>query len=245
MEKRRAFTLIELLVILAIILILASILFPVFSRVRENARRSSCQSNLKQIGVAVMMYVQDHDETYPSEQPTSSATSIWTRDTGAIYPYVKNIQIFECPSGITSLSGVNRQLYGSYGANQMVMQDRIHDTLKMAGMESPSTTYMIMDYGLWLIASGDAWTHAYFDAPKNARYLPGVGNLLNLLSDECPTTTENFYKNAHFENDCMGGRHLGGLNVLFADGHVKWENTSTIYHEFKKSDFGAFNPASN
>ncbi len=64
-SKRFAFTLIELLVVIAIIAILAAILFPVFARARENARRSSCQSNLKQIGLGVMQYIQDYDEKYP------------------------------------------------------------------------------------------------------------------------------------------------------------------------------------
>src|SRR5689334_5202516 len=59
------FTLIELLVVIAIIAILAAILFPVFARARENARRASCQSNLKQIGLGIMMYTQDYDETFP------------------------------------------------------------------------------------------------------------------------------------------------------------------------------------
>lgn len=62
---RRGFTLIELLVVIAIIALLAAILFPVFARARENARRASCQSNLKQIGLSVVQYTQDYDETFP------------------------------------------------------------------------------------------------------------------------------------------------------------------------------------
>jgi prepilin-type N-terminal cleavage/methylation domain-containing protein len=68
-RKRTGFTLIELLVVIAIIAILAAILFPVFARARENARRASCQSNLKQIGLAVYQYTQDYDEKCPSAAP--------------------------------------------------------------------------------------------------------------------------------------------------------------------------------
>ena len=90
--SRPAFTLIELLVVIAIIAILAAILFPVFARARENARRSSCQSNLKQIALGVKQYIQDYDEKYPNIDTTSDGWALTTQ------PYLKSEQIFQCPS---------------------------------------------------------------------------------------------------------------------------------------------------
>ncbi len=95
--RRRAFTLIELLVVIAIIAILAAILFPVFSRAREKARQASCQSNLKQIGLATMMYVQDWDETFPGHAGAPHPQGLYDWPF-MLYPYVKNIQVFRCPS---------------------------------------------------------------------------------------------------------------------------------------------------
>ena len=89
---RSGFTLIELLVVIAIIAILAAILFPVFARARENARRSSCQSNLKQIALGITQYVQDYDERYPNMDATSGGWAATTQ------PYLKSEQIFQCPS---------------------------------------------------------------------------------------------------------------------------------------------------
>jgi prepilin-type N-terminal cleavage/methylation domain-containing protein len=102
----RGFTLIELLVVIAIISLLAAILFPVFGRARENARRASCQSNLKQIGLGLLQYIGDYDDTMPfsffgSAGNSDAANYKWM---DAIYPYVKNEQIFTCPSDSASNS---------------------------------------------------------------------------------------------------------------------------------------------
>ena len=96
--RRRAFTLIELLVVIAIIALLAAILFPVFARARENARKSSCLNNLKQVGLGMMQYMQDYDETVMPHwigSPTYPGTHRWMDLLG---PYIKNNQIFICPS---------------------------------------------------------------------------------------------------------------------------------------------------
>ncbi len=109
MKRRTGFTLIELLVVIAIIAILAAILFPVFARAREKARASACLSNLKQIGMGFMMYAQDYDETLPACRfqdgswpwefwPTYAAYWWAAIFPGGIQPYIKNNQIWNCPS---------------------------------------------------------------------------------------------------------------------------------------------------
>ena len=91
--RRHGFTLIELLVVIAIIAILAAILFPVFARARAKARQTSCLSNVKQISLALMMYAQDNDETYPVVNHTTGYD--WWN---GLQPYVKNPQVFRCPA---------------------------------------------------------------------------------------------------------------------------------------------------
>lgn len=136
LRRKNGFTLVELLIVVCIVAILAAILFPVFSRARENARRSSCQSNLKQISMAVMQYVQDYDEKFPMGeiypvQPTDKAcaaaaaaeftpkfktlalTSTTTSSQNmltwmsVIYDYTKSTQIYMCPSGPSLADGAN------------------------------------------------------------------------------------------------------------------------------------------
>src|SRR5262245_218992 len=93
-RNRRGFTLIELLVVIAIIAILAAILFPVFAQAREKARQATCASNLKQITLGVLMYVQDYDETFPVWDSAVATALDWPDQ---VQPYIKNKQVSGCP----------------------------------------------------------------------------------------------------------------------------------------------------
>ena len=154
----RGFTLIELLVVIAIIAILASILFPVFARARENARRSSCQSNLKNIGLGFQQYLQDYDELFPIG--TTSVAAGW--GSYQLQPYIKSTQVFACPSDsvvdathIYSF-GYNSQIgTATTGINQSSLASTALTVLNYevaapaAGLQSVGTT----------VAAGDAQRH--------------------------------------------------------------------------------------
>jgi prepilin-type N-terminal cleavage/methylation domain-containing protein/prepilin-type processing-associated H-X9-DG protein len=211
---KRGFTLIELLVVIAIIAILASILFPVFARARENARRASCMSNLRQIGLGVMQYTQDYDEKYPVatwgswQSPatyttqntdgmpgkkfivsdgTSAGTGNWVTWMDIIYPYVKSTQIFSCPSSTASPETP------SYGYNRLISRTPLHESsgISLAEMQRPSEVIMILDYNTVynLYANGNDFQNYYMNNPS---VWPSVWP------------------------------HLEGGSVAYTDGHVKW-----------------------
>ena len=119
-EGRKGFTLIELLVVIAIIAILAAILFPVFAKVREKARQSACMSNMKQINLALLQYVQDYNETYPAvgDSPSSGFTG-WVAE---IQSYVKNTKLFTCPSNSNTNNYFNTNYVNDYGCNSTYNQ---------------------------------------------------------------------------------------------------------------------------
>ena len=195
-NKRAGFTLIELLVVIAIIAILAAILFPAFARARENARKASCMSNLKQIGLGILQYAQDYDEKFPMQD-----LSVGNRHFGVLLqPYLKSTQLFVCPSA----AGSNNLVPGT----QTTLRDYNWITGSAASptfVASYGMNSAISSYGGGFPLSqfqSAALTGLFFDATW-----PEVAAI---------STTSNFGADAN--------RHFDGLNIAYADGHVKWQN---------------------
>ncbi len=174
-SQKRAFTLIELLVVIAIIAILAAILFPVFAKAREAARKASCQSNLKQIGLGLRMYSQDYDEKYPANRVSgfTSWTGICSNGGGnfdnwktLIQPYIKNYNLFRCPSNRAQESrdetqDVNNRC--SYGINGALFPSLLAGSTSSgpadATIQQPADTMAVLesewgcsDLGYWATA---------------------------------------------------------------------------------------------
>jgi len=153
--RKRGFTLIELLVVIAIIAILAAILFPVFAKAREKARTASCQSNLKQLALGAMMYAQDYDETmirsniapghlHLANGATSTTTDqLWVY---SLYSYVKNVQVYNCPSGTNEFSASVYTSSLGYGYNDNYSLGGI----PLAEIASPSETILFADCDYYL-----------------------------------------------------------------------------------------------
>lgn len=250
-DAKAGFTLIELLTVIAIIAVLAAILFPVFARARENARRASCMSNLKQLGLAAMMYTQDYDEKYPyatthiPTSPDAPPGGVWFGGNWAwqqiLYPYTKSMQVVICPNGDPDHIGItylDAPVTGQYGANLFLIPyghtSPLETSISIAQVEAASKTYLFFDSSNYAFDVVDA-TRA---TASYQRYLPGAGDV---GTTNCNTATTTGWR----RSDCQSGRHFGGINVTFADGHVKWLKSAVMIQEAQKvapNLDGAWNP---
>lgn len=211
----RGFTLIELLVVIAVISILAAILFPIFARARENARRTSCLSNLRQMSLAFTQYSQDYDERLPltSFRKTAEFNNSWT--IGA-EPYLKSTQIFRCASDSAAVWNApaapptNNYYTTSYLMNAWMAGSNTFTHLASVG--SPARVVILSE------SNGVARDHFhpfFWGSPPET-----VNPFMNPATwDSAKSETKEFPL----------ARHLEGFNVAFCDGHVKWTKWSGVW----------------
>jgi len=147
--KTKGFTLIELLVVIAIIAILAAILFPVFAKVREKARATSCLSNMKQIGLAVVQYNQDYDESMPNGFSIYGAATGWACQ---VFPYVKSVSAFACPddpgigsTGTFEVKSTSYAINSNFGVNPWPNTPTVPLSHALASFSAPANTVMLFE----------------------------------------------------------------------------------------------------
>lgn len=216
---KSAFTLIELLVVIAIIAILAAILFPVFARARENARRSSCQSNMKQIALGIIQYTQDYDEKFPGQDTGLTVTPVGWAD--VVQPYIKSLQLYQCPSGPdNSTSNPNEAGYVDYLINAKLGYDASGGTatayrnggINIASVQFPTLTLLNVDAGSTSFST--------------ARYRSDGGGLAGNSTSQAGSPSASG-TNGLVDSGAVNPKHLDGTVMSFVDGHVKWYKTDT------------------
>lgn len=191
--EKKGFTLIELLVVIAIISIIAAVLFPAFARARENARRASCQSNLKQIALGFKQYTQDYDEKFPPRYiPDGGSIPDQTQGWAVLMqPYLKSEQIFQCPSEPKAPGGMASTTAIDYFYNYSLgCKDNGAGGEALGGVSEASLTFVTST-----VLNGDA--------------VASISGAAEFDMNRAVT-----YSNKKV--------HLEGANYSFADGHVKW-----------------------
>ena len=228
MRKYRGFTLIELLVVIAIIAILAAILFPVFARARDKAMQTDCLSNLKQLGLAAMMYAQDYDEMLfhayiwypvPVWRTVTSGNNQIVLWHDVVYPYVNNQPIFQCRSRAAMAARY------SYGANTQVCSFSRDPSVAghpfqaklLEQIRRPAEVILISESVSDYYVSPSRIT-----SPYSYNYMPGTA---------CGRSEASYDFRDHqlYISDWKRGRHNGGVNITYCDGHAKWMLGCDLY----------------
>lgn len=231
---RRGFTLIEMLVVLAIVALLAAVLFPVFSHVREKGRQAACVSNLHQLGLALLSYTIDYDEQLPASKTAAASTTniAWA---GQVYPHIRNEGVFRCPTDSTA-AGLP---VVSYGLNL-----NLAAASSLAALNAPARTVLLFE------VSGDAAQITdYAEGQADGSNPPQVsasgnglnGSLANLTGLGSQRLESAQYATGALDNSQSvillppdldqyqnPGRHSGSANFLLADGHAKWTTASAV-----------------
>ena len=247
-SRKQGFTLIELLVVIAIIAILAAILFPVFQKVRENARRTSCLSNLKQVGLAVTQYYQDYDEKGPNGWDPYGRCSGWAWE---VYPYIKSTGAFACPDDTNGGKGVS-----SYGMNANLASRQNGSNVKgsaiglaISQFASPANTVLLFEV--------QSAANSPYDVSLNDPNNPladnsngnngqsasgyGVGNDYDPSGAGTQSVANAASYGLKYATGYLGGwsshsalfaaalgRHTDGANYLMADQHAKFFRPGSI-----------------
>jgi prepilin-type N-terminal cleavage/methylation domain-containing protein/prepilin-type processing-associated H-X9-DG protein len=225
-RNRRGFTLIELLITITIISLLAAILFPVFGRARANARRSACLSNMKQLGLGLMQYTQDYDERLPGNEVAAGGINQpqgwlqpatpgvpetyrnWARE---IMPYVKSTQIYMCgeskPRSQDGPAGGTTEVPAP-GGNTNYLMNGVVDSVGLSTIQSPADLIFL---------------HEVRNFNRVAQVRP-----TRIAGSNPPQATT--FQHAYYDR-----LHFDGANLLFCDGHVKWQRRDSI----RFAQFGA------